>query len=346
MTERVSDIGEFGLIRRIDELLRKEGIRSERVTLGIGDDTAAFLPRTGYELLITCDAIVEGRHYLPEHIHPLDLGRRAMAVNISDIGAMGGKPLYALISLGLKDENSVRDVEEIYRGFLLELNPFGASIIGGNITKSGNGMFIDITLIGEVEQGKALRRSGARPGDVILVTGYPGQSAAGLQLLLRERGDSRIREHPLVKIYNTPSHRAQLGEAIAQTGCASSMIDTSDGFLGDLGHICEESGVGAELIKEKFPISEHLREVALRFRGDPCDFFLGDSDDYELIITCPPKNVTQIRSTVSQCCPVLVSEVGRITDNAGEIFLLFPDGTKHPVKPSGWDHFRKSKGKR
>jgi thiamine-monophosphate kinase len=269
-----------------------------------------------------------------------------MVVNISDIGAMGGKPLYALISLGLKAETPVQDIEEIYRGFLLELKPFGASIVGGNITKSGNGMFIDITLIGEVEQGKAVRRSGARPGDVILVTGYPGQSAAGLQLLLHEPDDSKIKEHPLVKIYNTPSHRAQLGEIIAQTGCASALIDTSDGFLGDLGHVCEESGVGAELIKERFPISEHLREAALRLRRDPYDFFLGESDDYELIITCRPQDVPRIRSAVSQCCPVSVTEVGQITDKVGEIFVLLADGTKHPVKPSGWDHFRKSEGKK
>jgi thiamine-monophosphate kinase len=346
MTERVEDIGEFGLIRRIGELIDKEGIRAEHVTLGIGDDTAAFIPRPGYELLITCDSIVEGRHYLPESIRPMELGRRAMVVNISDIGAMGGKPLYALISLGLKAEISVQDVEEIYRGFLLELNPFGASIIGGNITKSGNGMFIDITLVGEVEQGRAVRRSGARPGDVILVTGYPGQSAAGLQLFLHEPGDSKIKEHPLVQIYNVPSHRAQLGEAIARTGFANAMIDTSDGFLGDLGHICEESRVGAELFKERLPISQPLQEAALKLHRDPYDFFLGDSDDYELIITCSPQNVERIRSIVSQCCPVSLAEVGRITGDSGEIFLFLSDGTKQPVKPSGWDHFRKSKGKK
>ena len=345
MTERIKDIGEFGLIRRISNLLNKEGIKSERVTLGIGDDTAAFLPRLGYELLVTCDCIVEGRHYLPEYIRPLNLGRRAMVANISDIGAMGGKPLYALISLGLKAETFVQDVEEMYRGFLLELNPFGASIIGGNITKSGNGMFIDITLIGEVEQGKGVRRSGARSGDVILVTGYPGQAAAGLQLLLHEPDDSKIREHPLVKIYNTPFHRARLGEAIAQTGCATAMIDTSDGFLGDLGHICEESRVGAELFKEKFPISEHLREAALKLHRDPYDFFLGESDDYELVITCRPQDVPRLCSTVSDGFPVLVTEVGRITGDSDEIFLLLPDGTKRSVKPSGWDHFRKSEGR-
>jgi thiamine-monophosphate kinase len=262
-----------------------------------------------------------------------------MTLNISDIGAMGGRPLYALISLGLKAEMLVRDVEEIYRGFLVELNPFGASIVGGNLTQSGNGMFIDITLIGEVEQGRGVRRSGARPGDAILITGYPGQAAAGLQLLLQAPDDPKLLGHPLVKIYNTPSHRAQLGEAIAQAGWATAMIDTSDGFLGDLGHICEESGVGAELFKEKLPMSEDLREAALILHRDPYDFFLGESDDYELVITCRPKDVALLRSTMIRCCPVPLTEVGRITGAAREITLLLPDGDRRPVKPLGWDHF-------
>jgi thiamine-monophosphate kinase len=340
MPERVSDIGEFGLIRRISSLLNDEGVRSERVTLGIGDDTASFLPRSGYEVLITCDCMVEGRHYLRGKISSYDLGRRAMTLNISDIGAMGGRPLYALVSLGLKPEILVRDVEEMYRGFLAELNPLGASIIGGNLTTSGNGMFIDITLVGEVEQGKGVRRSGARPGDTILVTGYPGQAAAGLQLLLRAAGDSKILGHPLVKIYNTPSHRAQLGEAIAKAGCATAMIDTSDGFLGDLGHICEESRVGAELFKQNLPVSEALREAALILHRDPYDFFLGESDDYELVITCRPQDVAQLHSISGRCCPVPLTEVGRITDNAPEITLLLPEGDRRPVNLSGWDHFR------
>jgi len=342
MPERVSDIGEFGLIRRINDLLKESGVRSERVTISIGDDTASFLPRPGYELLVTCDCMVEGRHYLPQYIHPRDLGRRAMALNISDIGAMGGRPLYALISLGLKGETLVEEIEEIYRGFLAELNPFGASIIGGNLTKSGNGMFIDITLIGEVEQGKGVRRSGARPGDAILVTGYPGQAAAGLQLLLRGSDAPQLMEHPLVKIFNMPSHRARLGEAIAQTGWATAMIDTSDGFLGDLGHICEESGVGAELFQERIPLNEELREAALLLRRDPYDFFLGESDDYELVITCRPENAARLRSSLAGRFPVLLTEVGRITGTAREIVLLFPDGGRRPLKPLSWDHFRPS----
>jgi thiamine-monophosphate kinase len=344
MPERVSDIGEFGLIGRINDLLKKDGIRSKRVTIGIGDDTASFLPRPGYELLVTCDSMVEGRHYLPRHISPLDLGRRAMALNISDIGAMGGKPLYALISLGLKGEILVQDIENMYRGFLAELNPFGAAIIGGNLTKSGNGMFIDITLIGEVEQGKGVRRSGAKPGDAILVTGYPGQAAAGLQLLLHAPEDSKLFGHPLVKIYNNPSHRAQLGEAIARTGCATAMIDTSDGFLGDLGHICEESGVGAELFQEKIPVSGDLHEAARMLNRDPFDFFLGESDDYELVITCRPQNVDLLRSIICEYGSIPIAEVGKITSASREITLFLPGGGRRLLKPLSWDHFRSPDG--
>jgi thiamine-monophosphate kinase len=342
MAERVGDIGEFGLIRKISDLINRDGIRSERVTLGIGDDTASFLPRPGFEVLVTCDAMVEGRHFLWARISPFDLGRRAMTVNISDIGAMGGRPVYALISLGLKAEMLVHDVEEIYRGFLAELSPFNASIIGGNITSSMGGMFIDVTLIGEVEQGKAVRRSGAHPGNAILVTGYPGQSAAGLQLLFHEPDSPELLSHRLFRAYNTPSHRALLGEAIGGTGCATAMIDTSDGFLGDLGHICEESKVGAELFKEKIPVSEDLLEAARVLGRDPCDFFLGESDDYELVITCRPEHVALLRSLAERCCAAPITEVGRITAASG-ITLLLHGGERRPLKALSWDHFRVNK---
>ena len=262
-----------------------------------------------------------------------------MTLNISDIGAMGGRPLYALVSLGLKADLLVRDVQEMYRGLLVELNPFGASIIGGNLTRSGNGMFIDITLIGEVEQGKGVRRSGAKPGDVILITGYPGQAAAGLKLLLQSQNEPKILEHPLIKNFNTPSHRAILGATVARAGLATAMIDTSDGFLADLGHICQESNVGADLFKEKLPISEALLRAAALLNQDPYDFLLGESDDYELVITCRPEDVALLISKSVQCCPVPVTEIGRITGRPGEIALLLSDGQRHPIKPSGWDHF-------
>lgn len=341
MTETLSDIGEFGLIARIDALLRKKGLQNPGMTMGIGDDAASFLPRAGYELVVTCDSVVEGRHYLPGRIAFLDLGRRAMALNISDIGAVGGTPLYALVSLGLKGDTPVADVEDMYRGFIAELNPFEASVIGGNLTKSGNGIFIDITLIGEVEQGKIVRRSSARVGDVILVTGYPGQAAAGLQLLLKSKFTEDLSDHPLVRVYNTPSHRAREGKAIAETGYATSMIDTSDGFIGDLGHICRESGVGALLIQEKLPVSEDLQDTAMELGLDPYGLVLKESDDYELIITCSSDHVDRIRSAVSSISDVPVSEVGTLTDASRGLKLVLFDGTQREIVPAGWDHFSK-----
>lgn len=337
MLETLKDIGEFGLIARIDALLKREGVQAPGVSLGIGDDTASFKARPGYEVLVTCDCVVEGRHFLSRHISAMDLGRRSMMLNISDIGAMGGHPLYALISLGLKNETLVKDIENLYRGFLFELNPFSASIIGGNLTKSGDGIFIDITLIGEVEEGRAVRRSGARPGDVILVTGYPGQSAAGLQLLLQSLASE---DHPLVRAYNKPSHRAPEGRAVALTGCATAMIDTSDGFLGDLGHICEESKVGALLVQEKFPISDKLREAAKILKKEPRDFFLGDSDDYQLIITCGAQDVERIRTSIALTYEGPVTQVGEVTAPETGLRLLLTDGSEQRLSAKGWDHFR------
>ena len=341
MLKTLADIGEFGLIHRIHKLLKKEGVKTPGVTLGIGDDTASIRPRPGYELLVTCDCLVDGQHFLSDRITPLDLGRRAMVVNISDIGAMGGKPLYALVSLGLKKDMPVEDVENMYRGFAMELNPFGASIIGGNITLTRDAIFIDITLLGEAEQGKLMLRSTAKAGDAILVTGYPGEAAAGLQFLLRSQSRKDIREHPLVRIYNTPSHRAREGQAIARSGYATAMIDTSDGFLGDLGHICQNSSAGAVLIQEELPISDNLRQAALELKLDPYELFLQDSDDYELIITSHPKNVAKICTAVASVSDVPVTEVGKISDSVGDIQLILPDGTRRQITPAGWDHFAK-----
>ena len=341
MPKTLEDVGEFGLIQRIHKLLKREGVKTPGVSLGIGDDTASIRPRSGYELLLTCDCLIDGQHFLSDRIAPIDLGRRAMVVNISDIGAMGGQPLYALVSLGLKTDMPVEDVENMYRGFAMELNPFGASIIGGNITKTKDAIFIDITLLGEIEQGKLVLRSTAEAGDVILVTGYPGQAAAGLKFLLHSELKKDLLEHPLVRTYNTPTHRATEGQAIARSGYATAMIDTSDGFLGDLGHICQDSGVGAELIQEELPISEDLRQAALELNLDTYELFLQDSDDYELIVTSAPKDVAHIRSAVASVSKVPVTQVGKITDSAGDIQLILSDGSRRRITPEGWDHFAK-----
>ncbi|MBN2244767.1 MAG: thiamine-phosphate kinase, partial [Candidatus Aminicenantes bacterium] len=326
---------------RIHRLLEEQGFSSARILTGIGDDTASILNRSGYELLITCDCLVENRHYLSGRIYPFDLGRRAMTVNISDIGAMGGQPCFALVSLGLKPELPVDFIDEMYKGFLAELNPFQASIIGGNITKVQDNTFIDITLIGEVEKGRSVHRSTAQPGDLILVTGFPGQAAAGLNILLHSSFSEELNDLPLVKAFNTPGHRAREGRAVALKQLATAMIDTSDGFFGDLFHICEESQVGAVLIKDKIPIGRDLRDFCLTHNKNPYDMFFQDSDDYELIMTCRPEHLNSIREVLSNISDVSLAEIGRITENRNEIYLVEPDGREIKLKTKGWDHFAK-----
>ena len=339
MTETIADVGEFGLIDRIDRMLQDEGFLDARVSISIGDDAASFRPRQGMEMLVTCDAMVEDRHFLSNRISYFDIGRRAMAVNISDIGAMGGRPLYALISLGLKAQTIVADILAMYRGFVTELKPYQASIIGGNITKTNEAAFIDITLIGEAEPEIILRRSTAKKGDSVLVTGFPGQSVAGLNLLVSGRSSGTEAHEKVIQAYSTPTPRAKEGRALALAKCASALIDTSDGFLGDLGHICSESNVGARLYKNALPLSNDLLEAARTLNVDPYDLFLGDSDDYELIIVCPRENVGKVKSIIADVSDVPVTEIGEISEASRGIILIEPDGSQRDIAPAGWDHF-------
>lgn len=340
MKKALSDVGEFGLISMIDDLLSKEGPSAGSLEVGIGDDSACFIPKQGFQILITCDSMVEGRHFLSNLFTPIELGRRAMTINISDIGAMGGLPVYAVISLGLKNSMAVEDIMEIYRGFLRELHPFRASIVGGNIASSPDAFFIDITLIGEVKEGRLVRRSTAKIGDVVFVTGYPGEAAAGLNLLINSSPPGSIKNSRLVRAYKNPAHRAFEGKALADSGYLSSMIDISDGFLGDLGHICDESHVGAEIFREELPLSDSMRREAESSGVDPYDFVLGESDDYELIITCAPENAHLVRSVFNAFENTHLSEVGRIVESSLGIRIINPDSTIERIKPSGWDHFK------
>ena len=341
MKETLSDIGEFGLIHRIDNLLKLKGLYSEGTVLGIGDDSAAVQPKDGFELLITCDSVVEGRHFLSEFMNSYDVGRRAMTVNISDIGAMGGNPLYALVSLGLKSDMKVCDVEDMYRGFLAELNPFHAAVIGGNVTQVESSTFIDITLVGEIKAGQTVRRSTANKGDAILVSGFPGEAAEGLELLLHNTLEHIPLDNPLIQAYVSPKHRAREGHAVASSGYATAMIDTSDGLLADLAHICLDSGVGAELNRKDLPISNALKNAGIQNKKDPYELCTRDSDDYELVITCAPENVKKIKDTIETISDVPVSRIGIVTDKAGIFHWILPDGSRQRFTPKGWDHFSK-----
>ncbi len=339
MGKKVEDIGEFGLIAKIREWLLAGRDDSRPAGPEIGDDCAVFLPPSGHEMLVTCDSLVEGRHYLPSIIRPYDLGRRAMTQNISDIGAMGGMPLYALVSLGLRPETDVCEVEDIYRGFISELGRLNASIIGGNITSVSSSQFIDITVVGSVSQGRAVTRRGAKPGDSILVTGFPGEAGAALRLFHANRWDGETPVE-LKESYLRPVHRALEGKSVADREYASAMIDTSDGMAADLGHICSESHVGAKIYAANLPVRPCLRRAAEILKCEPVSLVLGTSDDYELLITCPPQHAGAVAEIVSGVSGTPVAKIGRLTDEEARIVLV-KDSEEQVVDAAGWDHFHR-----
>ncbi len=338
MVQRISGISEFKLIRIIEKLINPLNKKSRGLILGPGDDSAVFTPGPGSEILVTCDSMIEDRHYIKGSISPFDMGRRAMVMNISDIGAMGGTPLHAFVSLGLNPSTPVADVEEIYRGFISQLEPFGASIAGGNITRIDGPSFVDITLIGEVEKKHIIVRSNAGPGDAVMVTGFPGQAAAGCRILIDRNPESKPECKALVDSYLRPEHRAKEGKALAESGLITSMIDISDGFTGDLGHICEKSGAGADIYQAMLPRSDSLELAARYYNIDVFELILGASDDYELIFTCPPENSLKAVTLLSEFdCPV--SKVGVIASPGDEMTIVMEDGSRKKLHPSGWDHF-------
>lgn len=340
MTQKISDISEFKLIGIIEEILKSPMSNARGLVLGTGDDTAIFTPEPGYEILVTCDSMIEGRYFLKDFMSPIDIGRRAMVMNISDIGAMGGTPVYALVSLGLDPSTPVKDVKEFYKGFLYELDPFNACIAGGNITRIEGSSFIDITLIGKIKEKYATLRSTARPGDAVMVTGFPGQAAAGLHILQDHDCKEKSEYNILIESYLRPGHRANEGKALSESGLVNSMIDLSDGFTGDLNHICERSGVGVEIYQDMLPLSGSMDSVTEYYNLNKYDFVLGASDDYELIFTCPPENAKKVKNILSEFnCPV--SQVGRIVQPDDGMSLILENGTKESLEPSGWDHFSK-----
>ena len=334
----ISQIGEFSLIDRIDTLLKNKGAAAPKdMCLGIGDDCAVISPSAGCDMVVTCDSMIENKHYLPSYMTPRMIGRRAMVQNLSDIGAMGAVPRFSFVALSLPCDVNVSWVEELYLGFLDELNPLAVVIAGGNITSTDGPIGITITLMGEVEKGKAIERRNAVPGDIILVTGYPGRAAAGLKMLK----DSIKSEYAkfFIDAYCTPRHRVPEGVAAAKTSFLNSMIDISDGFISDLKHICKNSGVGATLFENKISFDAEL-EACSQFLNIPKnEMFLGPSDDYELIMTCAAKHSDQVIKAISSVSDVVINEVGVITSDREKLEIAGNDGIKKSVLNSGWDHF-------
>jgi len=333
----VSELGEFGLIGRIARRLPSPG---EGVVVGVGDDVAVLRTDGEHYLLATCDIQVEGVHFLREAIGPYRLGRKAAAINLSDIAAMGGVPTYLLVSLAMPPETEASFIDELYRGLQDEVSAAGADIVGGNMASLPDRFMIDIFLLGWVEPGHLLLRSGAQVGDMICVTGVLGDSAAGLALLSNPQAevDPGAREQ-LLAAHLTPTPRLLEGRTLAGTGAVTAAIDVSDGILSDIGHICERSRVGAEIWAERLPISEAARSAASATGRDVLDLALRGGEDYQLLFTVPQPQVGEVIEEVWAATGTLVTVIGQILPTSAGIEVVLPNGTRVPAGQGGWDHF-------
>jgi len=339
----LNDIGEFGLIKRLTKNITLD---KERVIMGVGDDVAVVKTKAEEYLLLTCDILIEGTHFTKETITPCQLGKKVVAINVSDIAAKGGIPKQALISIGLPKDTKVIYLDEIYRGIKEQSKKFNIDIVGGNTALSKDKIFIDLFLVGEIKPDLLLLRSGAKPDDKILVTGNLGDSSAGLKII--ENQDLKLEDIKFEKKYKTKLKQAHLspnprlleGRIIAKSNLASSMMDISDGLSSDLAKICEASNVGAIIWEEKIPVSKETLAFAKSIGKSPFNFALHGGEDYELLFTIPKENVEIIIKKIQRETKTKVTEIGEIKDRKFGIKIVKTNGEMTPLNTYGWNHFK------
>lgn len=329
----VRDLGEFGLIAALDAALPEAVRASERVDLGIGDDAAIWRPSPGMSSVITTDALIEGTHFRLDWTDWRSLGHKMLAVNLSDVAAMGATAVLATITLGLTGEERVADLQAMYQGAAALAEPHGVVIGGGDIVRTSGPMLISVTAIGEGT--RLLTRSGARPGDRIIVSGTIGAAAAGLRLLGRGGSDAATAEL-LVAAHLRPNPRLALGHVLAEGGATAAM-DLSDGLLGDLPKLIQASGVGATIDARFVPVLPSLRAL---FPDDWLQLALRGGEDYELLATIAPDRLDALTRDAAAVGATL-TDIGEIVphDHAAPLTMNDLDGTAHAIRPGAFDHF-------
>jgi thiamine-monophosphate kinase len=315
------------------------------VVLGVGDDCAILDLNSDKLLLTTCDSLVEGVHFTRQFSSPEQIGRKALAVNLSDIAAMGGEPRYALVSLVLSSDLSRSYLDTLYTGLRHEAARYSTVIVGGNIASSGRSasLVIDITLLGTIERGHALTRTGAQSGDTLLVTGSLGAAAAGLYTLLHPNPRyPRGAQEVLRAAYRTPQARVRVGRVLSQFGPAvvTAMLDISDGLSGDLSHLCTQSNVGARVELAHLPLSPAIRSLAASIHYDAFSWALHGGEDYELLFSVSPGNEQRVIEAVHSATGILVTPIGTLLPPESGMKLLSSDGQENVLRIQSWNHLR------
>lgn len=317
-------LGEFGLIKRI----QKQVADADHLLKGIGDDCAIQRQNEGSELLTSTDLLIEGIHFKRDWIGMEMLGRKAAAVNISDIAAMGGQPRSLFLGVAAPENIKIAELEAFSQGFINTVESFGAVLAGGDTSRSPGPLMISVTVQGEIEAGKSICRDGAKPGEAIYVSGTLGDSALALKkLMANEEPDPKLLDR-----HNNPQPRVELGRKLVERQLATAMLDVSDGVVSDLGHIMSASGCGAEISLSALPLSEEFRSVVV---NDPglIDLALTGGEDYELLFTSADQNLEQY----AELQPT-VTKIGQITAEEG-LRIRQKDNSLYSCSRGGFDHF-------
>ncbi|MFL5729458.1 MAG: thiamine-phosphate kinase [Cytophagaceae bacterium] len=335
----LSEIGEFGLIDRIKNNIE---IHNDNTVLGIGDDAAVI--KSGEELiLISTDILTEGVHFDLSYIPLKHLGYKAVAVNVSDIAAMNGIPGQITVGLALSNRFSVEAIEALYEGMQAACKNYKVDLVGGDTTSSRSGLVISVTVLGRAKPSSIAYRSGAKPGDLICMTGDLGGAFMGLQILEREKqvflanpdmqpqleGKNYIIEKQL-----KPEARMDMVYELKELGIVpTSMIDISDGLASELLHISKSSNVGVQVFEDKFPIDQLTYDTAMEFNIDPLTVMLNGGEDYELLFTVKQEYFEKIKNHPD------ISIIGLVKESGSGAHLISKGGNKVPLKAQGWVHF-------
>lgn len=328
----------FGEIELIARLAQIFGVAPPEVILGIADDCAALDLGGSDYLLWTVDTLVEGVHFDLAYMSLGQLGRKSLAVNLSDIAAMGGKPAYTLLSLGWPPDRDLAGALEFGEGLAACARDYQVAVIGGDTVSSPPGVTIAVTVLGKVPKSALLQRSGAKPGDLVYVTGILGEAAAGLELLRQNLDlDPDLRE-PLVKAHLDPQPQVAAGGLLAREGLATAGIDLSDGVATDLMHICRLSGVGARLAAEEIPLSPGVRAVAHMVGKDPLDLALQGGEDFQLLFTSSPEQASRVPDFFRRAGLAVPRRIGEISP--GKEVVLIAENKEKIISGGGYNHFR------
>jgi thiamine-monophosphate kinase len=321
----------------IDRLRRALGPSPDWLVVDIGDDAAVYEPARNRLEVITTDAVIDGVHVDRRFVPAAAIGHRAVAVNLSDLAAMGATPRLLTLSLALPDDFALDDFDALVAGALAVAGRHGARLVGGNLTRTPGPLVVDVTAIGHVHRRRILRRTGARAGDYIFVSGSPGDARAGLQALA-DAGLIARDGWPLVTAqYLRPEPRIALGRALASSGVVTAAIDLSDGLADGLRRLTDAQGLGCLIEAERLPASDEATRWWKKRGTSAARETLDGGDDYELLFTVRPKAVRRLAAETKRLSELPLTRIGSVTRDRG-CWLIDAAGARTPIA-GGFDHF-------